>query len=452
MDHLTRFAVLVALPDKKEQTIARALVERVFGIFGPPETLHSDQGPEFEDKVVKQLQDVFGYKKTKTTLYRPQGNSVSGRMYSTLHAMLSMYSNIVQNKWAEVLPLIQLAHNTSFSSTMHETPFFFMFGRQARLPIDIIFGIPHVRRSTITEEFAHFRRDNLQIAFELARRNLSEPINKQKANNSKLPPIPEFISGQKVPVYKPHHSTDGRNPKLIQPWRGPYIICSKLSPVVYRIRHPDDTKQVSVHLTHMKSYRPHHSAPAPNFYKTRIVIPRKDVADSCFGRIKNGPAIYRASIKLLMLSDTGVDKGDIVSMIISIVYDSKALAQKLTSKPELTRSHNVKNLLQHTALNINLRQSRLFLAISRSTLLRTTAILSVARSHRKTVVPSKANPLFASALAISGSTLLRKTVTSSVAIPHRKTVVRSNANPLFASANLHLARIKRNIIQRGESE
>ena len=53
-----------------------------------------DQGAEFENKVVKQLQDVFGYKKTKTTPYRLQGNSVSERMHSTLHAMLSMYSNI----------------------------------------------------------------------------------------------------------------------------------------------------------------------------------------------------------------------------------------------------------------------------------------------------------------------------------------------------------------------
>ena len=94
---ITRFAVLVALSDKKEQTIAKALVERVFGIFGPPEVLHSDQGPEFENEVVKQLQNVFGCKKIKTTPCRPQGNSVSERMHSTLHAMLSMYSNIAHN-------------------------------------------------------------------------------------------------------------------------------------------------------------------------------------------------------------------------------------------------------------------------------------------------------------------------------------------------------------------
>ena len=134
--------MLVALPDKKEQTIAKALVERVFCISGPPETLHSDQGPEFENKVVKQLQDVFGHKKTKTAPYHPQGNSVSERMHSTLHAMLSMYSNIALNSWAEGLPFIRLAHNTSFSSTMHETPFFLMFGRQARLPLIINLVFP----------------------------------------------------------------------------------------------------------------------------------------------------------------------------------------------------------------------------------------------------------------------------------------------------------------------
>ena len=129
-----------------------------------------------------------------------------------------------------------------------------------------------------------------------------------------------------------------------------------------------------------------------------------------------------------------MDKGGIVLITIYIVYGSKALAQKLTSNTELTRSHNVRNLLQHTALNINLRQSRLLLAISGSILLRKTAILPVVIPHRKTVVPSKANPLFANVLAISGSIVLRKTTIPLVATPHRKTVVPSKANPLIASA------------------
>ena len=175
---------------------------------------------------------------------------------------------------------------------MHETPFFLIFGRQAKLPINIIVGIPHnVGRSTTTEEFDHFTRENLQIASKLARRNSSERVDELKANNSKLPPIPEFTPRQKVLVYKPHQGTDGLNPKLTQPWRGPYIICSKLSPVVYRIRLPDDMKQVSVHLAHMKSYRSRRSALAPDFHQLEKLFLGKTLPT--LGKSQNGPTTYR---------------------------------------------------------------------------------------------------------------------------------------------------------------
>ena len=107
--HLSRFAVLVALPDKKEQTIAKALVERVDWYIRTARYTPFRSRPGVRKKVVKQLQDVFGYKNTKTTPYRPQGNSVLERIHSTLHAMLSMYSNTAQNNRAEVLPFLQLA-------------------------------------------------------------------------------------------------------------------------------------------------------------------------------------------------------------------------------------------------------------------------------------------------------------------------------------------------------
>ena len=279
--HLTRFAVLVALPDKKEQTIAKTLVERVFGFFGPPETLHSDQGPEFENKVVKQLQDVFAFKKTKTTPYRPQGNSVSERMHSTIHVMLSMYSNIAQNNCIEVLPFIQLAHNTSFSSTMHETPFFLMFGRQARLPIDIIFGIPHVGRSTTTEEFAHSTRENLQIAFELARRNYPNEL-----TNKRLI-IPSYLLYRNSPPDKRCRYTN-----LIQPWAR--AVHNMFQIIIGFVSNPTPGR----HETSVCIFGPHKIVQAPSvgsgtgLSQTREVIHRKDFAYSCFGRIRNGLATY----------------------------------------------------------------------------------------------------------------------------------------------------------------
>ena len=94
IDHLTRFLVVVAISDKTAATIARVLVEHVFSVFSAPETLHSDVGCEFENELVKELQSVFGFKKTRTSAYRPQGNSVLERVHSTMHNMLAMYVNV----------------------------------------------------------------------------------------------------------------------------------------------------------------------------------------------------------------------------------------------------------------------------------------------------------------------------------------------------------------------
>ena len=55
MDHLTRFTVLTPIPNISAVTVAQAIIDRIVGIFGSPEMLHSDMGPEFENSIVHQL-------------------------------------------------------------------------------------------------------------------------------------------------------------------------------------------------------------------------------------------------------------------------------------------------------------------------------------------------------------------------------------------------------------
>jgi len=186
IDHLTRFVILIAIKDKAARTIVRQLIERVFSVFGSPETLHSDQGTEFENQLVKELQSVFGYKKTRTAAFRPQGNSVLERVHSTVHNMLAMYSNLSFDNWAELLPFVQLAHNTAYSTTLQETPHFLMFGRAAVLPVDLILGVPSTSAPQTQLDYSKQTVENLQFAYELARRNLKERADKQAAVNETL--------------------------------------------------------------------------------------------------------------------------------------------------------------------------------------------------------------------------------------------------------------------------
>lgn len=49
-----------------------------------------------------------------------------------------------------------------------------MFGRQARLLIDMLLGLPHTCLPIDSHEFSWETRDNLQLAFEIVRRNLCD--------------------------------------------------------------------------------------------------------------------------------------------------------------------------------------------------------------------------------------------------------------------------------------
>lgn len=279
IDHLTRFVILIAIKNKEATTIARNLVERVFSVFGPPETLHSDQGLEFENRLVKELQKVFGYKKTRTAAYRPQGNSVLERVHSTVHNMVAMYSTLACDNWAELLPFVQLAHNTAYSSTLEETPHYLMFGRAAVLPVDLILGVPATTLPQSQLDYSRRTVENLQLAYELARRNLKERADKQATSNEKLS-FPSFTTGDQVLIHRPYHETDGPNPKLYSPWHGPYTVRTKLSPVIYRVTQDGATTETTVHLGRMKKYIVPASSPVPDldalddmFLGTQLPIP-----------------------------------------------------------------------------------------------------------------------------------------------------------------------------------
>ena len=155
IDHMTRLVNLATVPNKEATTISRTLVDRVFSVFGVPELLlHSDMGKYFESQLVKELQTVFGYKKTRTTPYRPQGNSILERVHSTMYNMLAMYCDVADDDWAQLLPFVQkTVHNTAYSSTLQETPHYLTFGRMLTLPIDVIMG-KCLRRTYLNQHYS----------------------------------------------------------------------------------------------------------------------------------------------------------------------------------------------------------------------------------------------------------------------------------------------------------
>ena len=71
MDHFTKFAQAYTTRDKSANTAADRLYNYSIKRFGFPETIHDDQGGEFENKFFYKLEKLNGIKHSRTTPYHP---------------------------------------------------------------------------------------------------------------------------------------------------------------------------------------------------------------------------------------------------------------------------------------------------------------------------------------------------------------------------------------------
>ena len=87
-DLFSKFAWAVPTMDETTLTTARALWFHVIQPFGCPEVFHSDQGPNFESTLIKELCQVYGCRKSRTTPYHAMENGACERMNQTLLNLL----------------------------------------------------------------------------------------------------------------------------------------------------------------------------------------------------------------------------------------------------------------------------------------------------------------------------------------------------------------------------
>ncbi|KRX68119.1 Retrovirus-related Pol polyprotein from transposon [Trichinella sp. T6] len=120
-------------------TVARTLVNEFICRYGAPKSLHSDQGRNFEAALIKELCEMFDIHKTRTTPYHPQSNGLVERFHRTLLTMLSARATTDRRNWDLILPMTLLAYRTSIHESTKATPYRILFGREAALPIVVIF-------------------------------------------------------------------------------------------------------------------------------------------------------------------------------------------------------------------------------------------------------------------------------------------------------------------------
>ncbi|GFU53194.1 retrovirus-related Pol polyprotein from transposon 412 [Trichonephila clavipes] len=238
-------------------TVAEAVVQHWISRYGVPLQLHSDQGRNFVSAVLKGVCELLGIDKTKTTPLHPQSDGMVERFNRTILNNLSLMVSKNQQDWDQKVPLFLLAYRSAVHETTGYSPSQMLFGRDLRLPCDLLFGRPPDTPSS-PEEYVQ----NLQARFEdvhhLARERINLRTEKMKTRCDTKATGHQFKEGDKVWFYNPTRRK-GLSPKLQSHWDGPYTILKIINDVVIRIRKSTNSKPRVVHYDRLAPYYGHNS-------------------------------------------------------------------------------------------------------------------------------------------------------------------------------------------------
>ena len=252
-DYLTRYPEAFAVPSIDAPTIADLLVNEILPRHGAPRTLLSDRGSNFLSSLVREVCFLMDTKKTYTTSYHPQCDGLVERFNGTLAQSLSHYVSSNQKDWDRYLNPVLFGYRISPSEVTGESPFFLLYGRQPRLPMDVSMLPPRDISASIADHRARVV-ENIEIAQRIAKENIQRAQQRMKDYHD-LHAVPvRFQVGDNVWVYTPRNRK-GLSKKLAHNWHGPYRIVQFLSPVHCILRALDNRRvSTTVHVSRLKHY------------------------------------------------------------------------------------------------------------------------------------------------------------------------------------------------------
>ncbi|CAJ1087311.1 unnamed protein product [Xyrichtys novacula] len=251
-DLFTRYAWAVPTRDQTAETTVKALWTQIIQPFGCPARFHSDQGPNFESGLMKQLCDTYGIAKSRTTPYHPAGNGSAERFNHTLFNMLRSLETDKQNHWPEYLPELVHAYNNTAHSATGYAPSFLMFGRHLRLPVDIGLGVGPQQRKHDLDGWVRHHQQRLSVAYGLARQKMDNAASQNKQRyDSKARTLP-LLPGERVWLRNRNRQGQGK----LCTWWNPetYVVVEQVgdTELVYRVQPERGGRVQTVHRNALK--------------------------------------------------------------------------------------------------------------------------------------------------------------------------------------------------------
>ena len=228
-DYLTKWVEAEGIREKSAQSVMSVFLKFVC-THGVPDILITDQGREFCNELNDSFCKRMGIEHRVATAYHPQTGGHTERFNRTLCTMLSNIVNSKCNDWDEHIPMTLFAYRTARHESTKMDPFVLVYGRQARLPIELDLPITDSSSKHVEDEgLALQRRAEAFLTVtgvrKKAKKRIYDAQKKQKKHHDKDVYKERFKKGENVLLHNTR-KVSRKGGKLEKKWLGPYMIAN----------------------------------------------------------------------------------------------------------------------------------------------------------------------------------------------------------------------------------
>lgn len=140
VDRFSRWPEAYPIDDINTKTIARIFVQEYVSRFGVPNEITTDQGTQFESRLFKELLEVLGSRRIRTSTYHPKANGLVERFHRVLKTAIKSSGNSIH--WVRELPMILLGIRTTIKEDLGFTPAEMVYGENLKVPGEFFVNDP----------------------------------------------------------------------------------------------------------------------------------------------------------------------------------------------------------------------------------------------------------------------------------------------------------------------
>jgi transposase InsO family protein len=319
VDAFSSYAIAVPVSNESAQTFANVIYKYVICVHGCPKRIVTDRAQGFIAKVLKHLCQRLGVKKIETSGYMPQANAKVERYHKVLGAALTIYATD-KTKWIDHIHAVVFAYNTSVHATTKFSPYQLIYGRDPRLPLDLLLEdstTPYLDETQFGLQISETLRETFKKVRQAQLDSWRATQNTRNKNRYSL----DLKPGTWVLHWEPEQPPkDQKVPqKMLYRWSYPCKVIKKAGPASYQIHSP-------------WRKQPPHTFNAP-LSKLTPFSPWDEGAQTWIDEVHS----YRdAEIDLEPVEDDSPDRlpkvGDLVIIPLNTITEPFAVAKILTIK------------------------------------------------------------------------------------------------------------------------